>query len=718
MRNDVVIQIAIDSFHYKQLDLFDDQAISLEFRNNMLSSIDKITCSSSYTVKVPHTVNNDYLLKLAKVPSFVTTGLADPSMLYRKIGCRAIVNGLDMIGEAWCYIADCDEDTYSLVITFGLLQDLNTWLTEKPGLRDLNPNNTKIGDNRTTKEYIDWNANSGVTIWQNDYPSKYSSSLRSMYFGTYDCGVSNTQVCNIHPWVSLREIWERIMNENSISITVPGTVKTQMERIGLLLTSNNTKNYATGTTSVNLRIMQSIGWVTDQVQYLTMLGTEGDCYHNVVPRAMGIGISPTEYTTPAKWNEFGFLHKGEGSVTIHSGSYSKIYVGGLEDWEQGVPAYLYGTTTYRDYFASHAVSDMKMYYPLPSGQYQEVTAQRDSGMNCVYFNIPTITADGSRPIIGSLIFSFVCVVNGKQIQFNHAAILTSYSQSDAEGNASSSVPVAYDYQYNVAAYNASNGIFSLVENLPDISQIDFVKAVCNFFGLFITVSTKGLELVRFSKIADNIGICYDWSDMLVDTGRPSPQKIAFSINDYARRNAYGYKDDDKDISAHRSVDYLIVENDLLEKESTLVEFPWAASATSGFNAVPIIPQYYFNDNAELQFNALAYRLLQADGIPDNTEEQQQEEEQNERTPPSSITLSFPAWMEASALLVSNYTEYQDAIRKPKVITERIMLNEYELKNLDFTRPVYLKKYGHYFAIISARWSSNSKTSEVKLLLLN
>ncbi len=39
---------------------------------------------------------------------------------------------------------------------------------------------------------------------------------------------------------------------------------------------------------------------------------------------------------------------------------------------------------------------------------------------------------------------------------------------------------------------------------------------------------------------------------------------------------------------------------------------------------------------------------------------------------------------------------------PKVITEKIEINDIELRDLDMTVPIYLAQYGRYYAIISIK----------------
>jgi hypothetical protein len=49
------------------------------------------------------------------------------------------------------------------------------------------------------------------------------------------------------------------------------------------------------------------------------------------------------------------------------------------------------------------------------------------------------------------------------------------------------------------------------------------------------------------------------------------------------------------------------------------------------------------------------------------------------------------------------------------IEEDVALSLLDLQTIDYSKPVYLSKYGRYFAIISIQWQSNQQTSKVKLL---
>jgi len=61
------------------------------------------------------------------------------------------------------------------------------------------------------------------------------------------------------------------------------------------------------------------------------------------------------------------------------------------------------------------------------------------------------------------------------------------------------------------------------------------------------------------------------------------------------------------------------------------------------------------------------------------------------------------------------SSYQDHIKSPFVIKDTFRLTEIDLKNLDYTIPVYIERYAAFFAIISIK--SQGDYSECELLKL-
>lgn len=54
----------------------------------------------------------------------------------------------------------------------------------------------------------------------------------------------------------------------------------------------------------------------------------------------------------------------------------------------------------------------------------------------------------------------------------------------------------------------------------------------------------------------------------------------------------------------------------------------------------------------------------------------------------------------------NYKYLQEILANPIIITEKLNLNEFDLRDIDYSVPIYLNKYNSYFAIISI--TRNSK----------
>lgn len=57
---------------------------------------------------------------------------------------------------------------------------------------------------------------------------------------------------------------------------------------------------------------------------------------------------------------------------------------------------------------------------------------------------------------------------------------------------------------------------------------------------------------------------------------------------------------------------------------------------------------------------------------------------------------------------SSYSYLQQILSTPIIITETLNLNEFDLRDIDYSVPVYLNKYNSYFAIVSMTRDSNGK----------
>lgn len=243
---------------------------------------------------------------------------------------------------------------------------------------------------------------------------------------------------------------------------------------------------------------------------------------------------------------------------------------------------------------------------------------------------------------------------------------------------------------------AHQNLFPVAENLPDMTQVEFIKGACALLGLVPVVSpNRALRFIEYSSILDTAD-ALDW------TGKVSGElvKVMSSRDDLARRNVIRYTED---VRIKPSPDAVIVTEDATLAESKdLYKLPFAASngnvaehykVTSEFNDETLETVYDFEDIA-IKPRVFAW-AKNSDG---------------------EAYLTFPERLKGAGLVNGYYRRYQDVTRRPVDIEAHVMLNELDLVALDFTRPVYLAQTGQYYAIKTVQ-ADDSDLCKVELIQL-
>ena len=699
-KKDIVIEVMTPSKQYEyvenweRLDTYQDQKMTLQYISNLLTGVESITSSSTLSVKLPRTVRNERIFDLATRPQYNST------MTHRKIECRVYINGIDMMKDAYCYILDCESDNYEVAIVFGLLQHYGQWLTNSPGLRDL----------RDREEYILWNGKCAVdcgSIWWSNYPSCYNSyggnNLASQFYALYNCGLERNATTlnhfNLHPCVTLREIYERIIEENNLNFVMPASVLRDMENLAIVQVERNQPEVgqehteALSASSYDDIIQMRYGRIQ------SILGGLVGC----------INIANSDYYTHD--NRLGYvLYKGEGYIRLEWDFYLRPYTGtnrvfgeilnalhetygnlsyvrlAIYDFTTGQMLPTYAPTSYS--YIGGTVSNVRFsgsHTFTNTGNIAEGSAIAEIG---IWLDPQMMRIPGQIPYIG-----YYFQTNNNDI-FNYSG----YTQLQTLTNNN-----YYQYTYVEGTTPYPNN-FLLIPNLPDISQLDFIKAICQMYCLFPVVNrgnAEQIDFVPFDIIQENTLKPYDWSDKLIEYARDVPKRISFRAGDYARRNIIQYKDDDAEKYPYHSEAVLGIDDDTLDKEKTLIEFPWAATK------VDRITQYQIklsedDQRPEYEFIQCEYRLMRI------VEWQRQSDCAN---------VALFQDLDAEYILATYYSTYQGTIRKPRIITEHIRLNELEMRDIDFTRPVYLRKYGRFYAIKQIQWTVGDDYAECELLQL-
>lgn len=281
-----------------------------------------------------------------------------------------------------------------------------------------------------------------------------------------------------------------------------------------------------------------------------------------------------------------------------------------------------------------------------------------------------------------LLFNFDDLVSIESDEFMHFTI-----KAIATG-ASRSVLSLTVYDRNEISFGEK---FPLVPNLPDIKQIDFIKAVASMVGLFaLPDGENGIKFIPFDNLSANKSKAVDWTNRVIMAyNSVTPRNLQYTLDNIAQNNWFRYKEDDNVMGNYDG--NIQVDDATIEYERDAITLPFSACSTKG--GVAYIPLYSYNEEGELEYNKTNPRILLLDG-----------------------TKGIFKGLEWTTLIANNYQTYKGLINNAKVVTEYIRLNSIELRDLEMDIPVYLAQYGCYLAIIEIKTKEND-ICECKLLKL-
>jgi hypothetical protein len=242
-----------------------------------------------------------------------------------------------------------------------------------------------------------------------------------------------------------------------------------------------------------------------------------------------------------------------------------------------------------------------------------------------------------------------------------------------------------------------NQYYPIGINLPNISVVDFIKQICWLFGLFAIKIDTGVFFMPVSKIIDNKKKAVDWSKKLVPTGWTA-KETSYTFGDFAQKNYFRYEENENAKSADG---YMVVQNKTLDHEKDLVKLPYTAGGDNGdMRAVPYFK--WSDDGTIVELEDCGDRIMQ---LVISFDSQGKED----------ARLDFSDLKFQNRVSRFGLSFYQDIIKSPFVIKDTFRLTEIDLKNIDYTIPVYIERYAAFFAIISIK--SQGDYSECELLKL-
>lgn len=115
------------------------------------------------------------------------------------------------------------------------------------------------------------------------------------------------------------------------------------------------------------------------------------------------------------------------------------------------------------------------------------------------------------------------------------------------------------------------------ENMPEMSQCDFLAGIMKMFALLPTVKPEApleVEFKPFQQVFDNAAIAIDWSRKL-DLTREIKQE--FTPKSYGKNSHLAYKDDLTDNLPNAGRGTFVIDDDTLEDNNNVVTVPFSPS---------------------------------------------------------------------------------------------------------------------------------------------
>lgn len=680
-----------------RLDLNTPSGISLNFKSNIFGDLSKITCSYSYSFKLPLTANNRRVLDNAEDVRHTS------SVLRKRLEAEFVQNGIPLFSKANLYI-DVIDTTYNAVLTWGCVD----------GLQTLKDNDCSIRKLPLYAEPVFGPASDRMSEWKN-----------SLDFAKprYNAGL---------PYVT-KEGWTDRYNTRSFFPTpvVPVFRLIQLINKTFGTAFNFGTQFSYGETSANHSIidfgvlpcvtaLQSeemkernkykshlgsfLGGRFYEIDHVLLGPTNDTCASPILSITRDIASGKSLSLKVTSQTKVQFSVRGRISMRL---SCDWKVVDQQRSWITSTAMLIEAKNGQENKFKK--IVPKLHVYGYANGKSESLASVEgffDDEDMCWYFDFDPDY--GSSPLEinasdGCEVFLALDTEDAPDLQMHNNTIwrmVTFIPSKTPEG-------ISYDKQED----NAGSYEIDLRSNLPDISCMTLVKSLYYMLGAFPVVSNND-EIIPcyYTDIKKNLdnALIVDWSSKVINGFASLPSKTSFQVNGFAQRNYFLMKNDSlESTSSSDEADVyadgkgvIPVENMLLEKSKTIVQLPFNAPYIKNnkdpFRDTGSTFKFWYCENQEFKvkegkpcFGVIVPMV------------QKTTNSSGELVPTGEVFQSMEVWNSfANIESDPSYAYLQKIMQNPVIITENMRLNEFDLSSLDYTVPVYLDKYGAYFAIVS------------------
>lgn len=681
-----------------RVDLSIPSGITLNFKSNIFGDLSKITCSYTYTFKLPLTANNRRVFDNAD----------DIRSLSNKIRKRLkavyIQNGIPLFGNANLYI-DSTETSYNAIMTWGVIDGFQKLKDNDISIQKLplsvkpvfGPCNAKIDEYRNTSDFVQPLYNAGLTYitetgWKDQY-NTYSVfplpaipvfrliQLINTQFGTrFNLGTDYAygEETSNHSIISNGVI-------PCINVDAPNDTETEktvlQTYIGCYLKGPYAGiNYVmAGPTNESAPTDSRFSLVKDSNGFTIAIQTRSDA-------ALSFEI---DGCIRAKFTHKPNLYDGQGRV------------------EMGAPDSSGITPKLTFYYTNNGTNAVSM--ASVEGKFSwdndwcwVFDFCKDRGKERVSVTIPP----------NAKIFCAIeAEANEMLMSWNEVTKILRFYEKTDPGN----------IQWDNFENSAGQFPIDLMSNLPDISCMNLMKSLFFMMGAFPTINPSGeIVPVFYTALQSNImsGNVIDWSSRMTTGCAELPDKTTYSISGFGQRNYYLMKNDNADGEGNEDdtdvyadgIGIISVGNEIIDRNKTIIQLPFYApyikNKKSPFIATGNTMKFwYFEEEVKTKeakpcFGMIKPLVQKSNGQPTGV-----------------VWMSMEVWNDFVNINSDpSYSYLAKIMENPIIITEKLLLNEFDLKDLDYSIPIYLSKYGAFFAIVSITRDSKG-ISKCELLKL-
>jgi len=261
----------------------------------------------------------------------------------------------------------------------------------------------------------------------------------------------------------------------------------------------------------------------------------------------------------------------------------------------------------------------------------------------------------------------------------------------------------------------------------DISFADLLKNYCLMFGLLPIVDNikKTVRLFRFEGLKNNINKTKDWTLKIDKTEKP---EITFVDDNYGQRSLFAWQideyTDENEIVQREEPEgansVLVINNQNLELEKTIVELDFAASLTvERFITRNIIWIPMVDENGSRTSKTQRVLFTRDTFNAQNAILMQFTNELITAYPRTYIPY-FTDALHFDKLRSLHYVLMDSIISNYKKLSEHVRLNASDINQIDFTAPIYLQQHEAFFYLskVEDYKPSTRDTTTTELVKLN